>query len=598
MKLLTSVFPRNGRVLPAGSWFTLALCLFLVGLEVLGRWAVTDVHDGVAASLLIVAGCAIAIRHRREPLPLVIRFAALGRRIGSSVAWLRYDHGIDLRGAPPLPRRTPRVVFLLAAILIAWGVLAAGAWIAFPTGWRVVSYYSSYTLYLVFMLLLWGTLLTITFVGVFVPVAVLDKRLRHWLGDTDRRGAELFAVVFYAVLVSVVAYKVPAVAVLVLCLVVAVVAWAAYLPRGTDGAALLWRSSIDTPVFAVPLRRALAVIIGLTTLLAFDVLMTACGGRLFETSRPDEAMPLTALLGTVAAWLVPGLLAVVLLKLYSARKTDPARRTSPTLHISGADTRAVRLATRIARRWGWSVRRAPAAREAGHVGIEIVDPTRSDATEFDPRWPLKVSVADLEAGAVKERLDRRDEIKVRRQLFRGLQKLFKRASAFKGPAGGGFWLAPHWWFVEGVGREDADAASEDAPPLVGPAYGRVIPVRARQHAHAVLRATQIDMIFVEDGVTFRNLERSLRVLTELYDVHGGKRRAEELHFRGVPKVKVMIHEYEPGNPFRSDLYPEPKFDDLSRVRVLHIFRDRGGHEELIDPPFDFSSTPAPIGALS
>ena len=25
----------------------------------------------------------------------------------------------------------------------------------------------------------------------------------------------------------------------------------------------------------------------------------------------------------------------------------------------------------------------------------------------------------------------------------------------------------------------------------------------------------------------------------------------------------MIHEYEPGNPFRSDLYPEPKFDDLS-----------------------------------
>jgi hypothetical protein len=169
---------------------------------------------------------------------------------------------------------------------------------------------------------------------------------------------------------------------------------------------------------------------------------------------------------------------------------------------------------------------------------------------------------------------------------------------FKGPAGGGFWLAPHWWFVEGVGREDADTAGEDAPPLVGPAYSRVIPARARQHAHAVLRATHVDMIFVEDGVTFRNLERALRVLTELYDVHGGQRRAEELHFRGVPKVKVMIHEYEPGNPFRSELYPEPKFDDLSRVRVLHIFRDRGGHEELIEPPFDWSSTPAPVGALS
>jgi hypothetical protein len=195
---------------------------------------------------------------------------------------------------------------------------------------------------------------------------------------------------------------------------------------------------------------------------------------------------------------------------------------------------------------------------------------------------------------VRQRLERRDEIQVRRQLFRALQKLFKRASAFKGPGGGGFWLAPHWWFVDGVGREDADASGEDiAPPLVGPPYSRIIPPRARQHAHAVLRATQVDMIFVEDGVTFKNLDRVLRVITELYDVHGGKRRAEELHFRGLPKVKVMIHEYEPGNPFRSDLYPEPKFDDLSRVRVLHVFRDRGGHEERVDPPADFSWTPAP-----
>ena len=27
----------------------------------------------------------------------------------------------------------------------------------------------------------------------------------------------------------------------------------------------------------------------------------------------------------------------------------------------------------------------------------------------------------------------------------------------------------------------------------------------------------------------------------------------------------MIHEYESGNPFQPNLYPEPKFDDLSRV---------------------------------
>src|SRR5215470_3052029 len=103
MKLLTSVFPRNGRVLPAGGWFTLALCAFLVGLEVAGRHTTTDIHDALATSLLIVAGFAVGVRHRREPLPLVTRLANLGRRIVSSVAWLRYDHGIDLRGTPPLP---------------------------------------------------------------------------------------------------------------------------------------------------------------------------------------------------------------------------------------------------------------------------------------------------------------------------------------------------------------------------------------------------------------------------------------------------------------------------------------------------------------
>jgi hypothetical protein len=113
----------------------------------------------------------------------------------------------------------------------------------------------------------------------------------------------------------------------------------------------------------------------------------------------------------------------------------------------------------------------------------------------------------------------------------------------------------------------------------------------------VLRATQVDMIFVEDGVGYRKVEKVLRVLLELYDVHAGQRRAEEMHFRGLPKVRVMIHEYEPGNPFRSAAYPEPKFDDLSRVRVLHVFRDRGGEEERVEPPFDFSWTPAPAGLL-
>src|SRR5205809_364312 len=124
MKLLTSVFHGNVRVLPAGGWFTLALVAFFVGLEVAGRYATSDLHDGLSAFVLVCAWLLVSMRHRREPLPWVVKLAAVGRKIVASVAWLRYDHGIDLRGVPPLPRRTPPVVFAVVALLFVWGVLA------------------------------------------------------------------------------------------------------------------------------------------------------------------------------------------------------------------------------------------------------------------------------------------------------------------------------------------------------------------------------------------------------------------------------------------------------------------------------------------
>lgn len=595
MKLLTSVFPRASKVLPGGGWFTVAVVGAVVGFEVVGRYTVTDLHDGLAAFALLALGFCVTLRHRREPLPWVRAIAAWGRRTVASASWLRYDHGIDLRGDPPLPRRTPPVVWGVAFALILWGVMAALAWQSFPMGWRQIGVYSSYTVYLAGLVLLWASLLACTFVGVFVPVAVLDRRLKGWVGETDRRGAELAAVVGYAVLVSAIAWVVPPYVVLLTCLVVAGGAWLCYLPRGKDTAAVLWRSAPNTPVYAVPLHRVLAIVTGLVALLLFDILMTACGGRLFGPPSPEDTMPVTALLGAMAAWLLPGLLLVGAMRLISAWRNDPARRTTPIAHVTGGDNLAQTRALRIIRGWGWKARVAPTGTEGGTVGIELVSLEQSEATEFDPRWPLKVSEADLVANVVRDRLARRDEIHVRRQFFRGLAKLFRRASAFKGPNGGGFWLAPHWWFIEGLGREDADANADENPatPLVGPPYSRVLSTRSRQQMHAALRSSQVDMIFVEDGIGHRKVEKVLRVLLELYDIHGGHRKAEELHFRGLPKVRVMIHDYEPGNPFRSDVYPEPKFDDLSRVRVLHIFRDRGGQEERIEPPFDTSWTPAP-----
>ena len=91
--------------------------------------------------------------------------------------------------------------------------------------------------------------------------------------------------------------------------------------------------------------------------------------------------------------------------------------------------------------------------------------------------------------------------------------------------------------------------------------------------------------------------RVLRVLFEVYDKSAGRRRAEDLHFQGMPKVKVMFHDFDVDESFRSsEIYPEPKFSPLGRLRVMHIFRDRGDEEELVEPPFNFDETPVPVGA--
>src|SRR5205823_6770982 len=112
-----------------------------------------------------------------------------------------------------------------------------------------------------------------------------------------------------------------------------------------------------------------------------------------------------------------------------------------------------------------------------------------------------------------------------------------KVAAGKTRGGCGYWLSPHFWFVTGLMR-DAGASdetnesdlSEDAilSGSVGPPYHRVFPRAVRHHLFDVLRATQIDLIFIEDGVRFKRLRRVLRALFEVYDVHGGRRPAEEV----------------------------------------------------------------------
>jgi hypothetical protein len=335
----------------------------------------------------------------------------------------------------------------------------------------------------------------------------------------------------------------------------------------------------------------------LITLAIVALVLTALGDRVAGAAVTLETMPVTVLLGKMLIWLAPGALTALLLQMALGRYYDPARPAVPIARIAGVGPDRRPAVRRVFRRQGWAVRFRPGEPGSLDAPLQLIEaklPTASD----EPHWPLPVTTAELEADAgLWERLRRRVEIQARRKVVAGLERLFKIAASRPARGGNGYWVAPHLWFIAGLmrdGEDDPDMAENTIlSRTAGPPYHRLLPRAARHHLYRLLRAVQVDLIFVEDGVGFRRFRKVLRVLFETYDVHAGRRPAEEIDFRGLPGTRVLIHDFQFDEPFKSELYPEPKYDYLGRARILHIFRDRGGQEEPLETPFDFGRTPAP-----
>jgi hypothetical protein len=617
MKLLEAVRFRAQRLIPSAERGTaIAVVGLLVGLEIVGRNATSDWHDLLGGVALLLGVMFVVAWHRSDPVPWVSKLLRFGRRQANRFDQLKYDVGIDFRGTPPIPQHVPRAVWWVVLGFVVCNGLALAAWHAFPEGWRELGQRTSYVLYLVVLMTLWIALLTTVALGVYLPVYVFDHHMRRL--SASRPGSSVLepeptppspdaaVILGYWILAMLVTLVTPPIYGLALCgLVGALGVLGCLMPGGKD-ANILWRvggTPANRELFSIPMRRVLALGVVLASLLVATVILWACGGQLSVPPSLESSMVVTGFLGAMTAWLVPGLVLVGGYQLVRFRRTDPTRREPPTVRIDAiAEPRTGIEAAKAVRRWGFRTVFAPlpvaALQDPPTVGLQIVPPEQSEATEFDPRWPLKVALGDLTGDLVKQRVARRDEIQLRRRFLRCISKLLKQSALIVPEHGGGFWVAPHWWFIQTLLWEappkgkNADQGAILRP--VGPSFSKLFGPRVRQQIHAILRASQVDLIYIEDGVTPRKFEKVLRELFELYDIHGGTRRAEDHHFQGIPRIRVMIHDYAPGNDFRSDLYPEPKFDDVSRFRVLHVFRDRGESEELLDAPFDFSWEPSPM----
>jgi hypothetical protein len=602
MELLARTYRHCRRLLTPNGWFTLGIVLAVGSLELVGRRTTSDWYDILAAAVLVLLLAFVVYRHKSTPLPWVSRIVATARRFYAWAWKFTFDFGFDLRGEPKIKRGYPAAVVALSLLLVAWCgslfILSADI----PMAMRQFGIRYFYVGYLSCMTLLWTLLVLGILLSFLLPLAMIHDNFVHaWQGPGRRpRQTEFYTMLAYLSSLVILGWLLPVWVLLLLCVASFLVnVLTMTLPANTD-VQFLWRPRGSIKVRAIPWTHWIGCEFALITLVVFNLVVTACGSRVFlSAAEVRSAMPVTALLGTLLAWLAPGLMGALVWHAVMGRWRDPARKCRLQAHF--VNSPAVELQKQLRSAFGsrgWAIEFAPLPADACSVPLELVEASQSQARELDPAWPLKLSMHDLSSDELFERLARRSVIQARRRIVAGLKALFKRAAARRFRKGHGFWVAPHFWFITGLSRdqheEELDMGDNTVlSSSIGPAYYRVLPRHARHHLFQVLRALHVDLIFVEDGVSHRRVARVLRRAFEVFDKTNGQKRADDTHFAGLPGTRVMIHEFQLDEPFKSEVYPEPKYDHLGRARILHIFRDRNEQEEYIEPPFDFSRSPSP-----
>ncbi|HBH52914.1 MAG TPA: hypothetical protein DDY91_13590 [Planctomycetaceae bacterium] len=539
-----------GEAVVWASWLGLLLSVETLGGRFNDRWF------DLGAGLSLLGWCLITVLvHNTRPLQLVSWML----RLIPSMKWWRstlgFEWGVDLRRVPPLRRCLPPAWKKVALGLLVFSVLNALAVLAFPGGVRERIVPVFYLAFLVPWTITLGLSMFLASVMLFVIWAEIhDRAVSNFdlQGERPVQGEVLIMLACTATLLLaglILPLWIPLAGMFVVALCVTV-----GLVMTSDDLVLVWRQehrgrsgSFDGRIFIwFQAVAAIAVLANLTLLLG--------GGR---------ELPF------LGEWRLS--------TVFSPRAlSDPARiLTRITTWVCLGGTVAVGLdALQLALQGIWYHPRRM---------IEGEGQSLAPAASFETRRPV--------------------EIRCRRQLVRGLEHLFKRAARRRLPANSGLLLGLQHWFVAGLRTDanedyfhDRDATVFDG--IIGRPFHRVFSRQTRFHFWQITSALQIDLIYIERSVSFKRFVKVLRQMFEIYDMHGGTVRAEDLHFQGLTGVRVIIHDIAAGtiqppefeNP-RLANYPEPEYKELDRARVLHVFRER--QESEVETPTPGESNWAP-----
>ncbi|MEM7204650.1 MAG: hypothetical protein AAF628_30610 [Planctomycetota bacterium] len=568
-------------------------------VEVGGRaFARSDIHDGaVLATLCLIA---LNVRTLGGVRRAMHRLGGVTRALMRQLRHYQIELGVDLRERPSIPRELPPVMLLALRGAVTLAVVAIAVTLAPISAGRDAWATVLYLGYLAGLAGLWAGLLTVALGGALLPAACIHDALLSTQADSPRRRYEIASIGSYLGITLVAGLTLPAWVPLAVTAATATL-FVVTMQRSSPAVTLLWRARAGGRLRSIDWRR-FEIGCAMGVLALFVAVVVAAVGRpaLGLPGAPDPSMPVTQVAGAVASWLGAAAMALgcafAVQWMRHQRLRDPARPKPRLAHLGGSATRVPEAAS-ILQGVGWRTVATSQPHPEADLRIEVLD-APMPPLQRRQREPLQVSVRALALPELQQVLARRADAHRRAELVRGLETLFSRATSRSYRNGNGFWVAPQYWWVIGLTRDiDEDDYHADGALLtgvVGPAYHRVLPLTARQHCHEVLKALDIDLLFVEDGVGFAGLERVLSVLFEHFDRHDGQRRIEERDLTGLIGIRACLHDFELGKPRRPRDFPEPDYDTLGRARILHLARDRGGSHEA-DVPMDSQLEPTPAG---
>lgn len=561
-QLLLAVWQR--RPAPDGrSLLRSGALLSVLITEVFGRGSESQLADLLWSALLYTALGTMAVQWGGIPRGWMARF----RRRWS------FETGVDLRRSLSLPEALPEVVWR-CTLSVSIGLAAAMALHTFlPGALRDIVLVVSPTLYFLYFGALSICCSALCLVGLSVLHFNIVSLATEWVGLPS--WAEWALLGLHPVWIAVAVVTLPAWAPFAV-LLMASCTCAALVFLGPDWElSLVWRARGDRqpPARCSAARMAWHAawwVGGGVTCLVLQLL----GEHLWL---PDAGLGIAGTLGLVGAWVGAALLALMCCWQgwghYLRVWRNPARAARARVVLLGASVDGLEPLVDILRTSGFVVELGDDAYSSVSVPVRL-GPSPGPG---QGRWALAATPEQLAQPDFHERLLRRSTIRRRRQFLHGLHDLWKQARRLPLTDVNGFWLAPHLWYVPMLfqDEEGRDAGQGER----GVAYHPRIPLEARAEVRRVLRGAEIDLLFVERGITGRDLRHVFRALFEYDDLFGSQRRAEERHFVGIPGVRVLIHDHQLGKPLVDSGHVEPDYGVLACARILHVFRDEGGAEQ-------------------